>query len=394
MVGIVAEFDPFHNGHGYLIDTAKAVTGQETAVVVMSGSFVQRGAPAVMSKEARVACALLGGVDVVLELPLTFALAPAERFAHGAVALLTATGTVTHLAFGSECGDVDAIRRVAAFLCEKGTVTRIRERMKTGLSFAAARQQVTEEALGETSSLLRTPNDILAVEYVKALIRQNSPLCPVAIRRKGVAHDGLAAEDGMASASLVRCLMKEGGDPSKYLPSAVYQRVCKEREDGNLRFSRDDLFLSALRRMTKEELRRLPEVREGMENRLYRACREQTTLEGYAEALSCSRYTKATAKRVACYALLGITKQDLELTPSYLRILGAGDRGTACLRGIKQTAKLPLITKPAHGGDRLFWENRAADMAGLFANRIQLAGGEYKNTPIFTKYLTESKKRT
>lgn len=393
MIGVVAEFDPFHKGHRYLLEQARALTGETTVVVVMSGSFVQRGAPAIMSKAARVECAVKGGADVVLELPITFALAPAERFAYGAVSVLENTGLVTHLAFGSECGDIDRITRVAEFLCDETTLKAIRARMKDGTSFAAARERIVREKLGEDADLLHTPNDILAVEYVKALMKLGSSIRPVAVRRAGAGHNGLPVE-GIASASHVRKLLREGQDVSDYLSEDVCRVVEREEEKGNLRFSHDHILLAALRRLSPRALSELPEVREGMENRIYRACRNRMTIADFVAAVACRRYTEASARRIACYALLGLTKADLEPQPTYLRILGAGQEGLLHLRHLKDRARLPLITKPADAATWLTLEDKAADLADLFAKKIQTGGSEYKNLPYFTKYLTESKKKT
>lgn len=379
MVGIVAEFDPFHNGHAAFVREAKRLTGQSVAVAVMSGTFTQRGGVAVMGKAARTECAVLGGVDAVFELPVTFALSPAERFAAGAVFLLREIG-VTHLAFGSECGDTALLEKIAAAL--PGLLPKVRERMKDGTSFAAAREQLVRASLGEEAGdCLTRPNDILGIEYIKALNALASGIVPVAVKRDTDHH-------GASSASHVRSLLQNGEDVSAFVPESTAAVLARE----SLRFDDGRLCLAALRRMNAEEIARLPEMREGLENRVVAAAKEDS-FASYVRAVACRRYTEATARRIACYALLGLTKEDLPAFPPYLRLLGANETGLSLLRGVKEHTKLPFVTKPADFADLLFWENRAADLSDLFAKKIQMAGQEAKNLPFFTKYLTESEKK-
>ncbi len=183
--GIVCEFNPFHNGHRYLIDECRRAFGAESAVVcVMSGDFVQRGENALFLKHDRARAAVAGGADLVLELPLPWCMAPAETFARGAVGLLGATGIVTRLCFGSESGDLPMLRSTARILLRPETDERIRRELETGCAYAAARQRALE-AMGGAGAALTQPNDILAVEYLKALELQALPLEPFAVARRG-----------------------------------------------------------------------------------------------------------------------------------------------------------------------------------------------------------------
>ena len=215
VAGIIAEYNPFHRGHGWQLSALRGQLGQDTEVVaVMSGNFVQRGDLAVMDKHARAEAALRCGVDLVLELPTPWSCSTAERFAQGGAAILAATGVVTHLVFGSECGDLDALWAAALCLDGEEYPLVLRRLLATGMSFAAARQEAVAQLSGDAARCLSQPNDNLAVEYLRALSRVDGAggIEPVTFRRVGAAHD--SAEPGAyASASYIRGLVL-AGDPT------------------------------------------------------------------------------------------------------------------------------------------------------------------------------------
>lgn len=391
VVGVVSEFDPFHNGHLYLLNEAKRVTNAEYAVTVMSGSFTQRGDVSVISKSAKTECALLNGFDAVLELPVTFSVASAERFAFGAVSILNATGVVTHLAFGSECADVCRLTRAARAALSEEVSERIKELMKTGMSFAYARETAVRERIGEDADLLSSPNDILAVEYIKAIIRLNSSIIPVAIKRRGAEHDSDLSENGFASASLIRKLIRNGEDILSLVPQPTLDVIDREREEGSIRVMDDRTVLSRLRSMTAEGISRLPEIREGLENRICEGVKEVCSIDELVSFVSCRRYTASSVRRILIYALLNITAEDLPSSPQYVRLLGGNDESDV-LKQIKRNCALPFITKAADYSALLTAECRASDVAAAFENNIGMCSEDYKKSPIFTKYLTKSKK--
>lgn len=391
VVGIVSEFDPFHNGHKFLLDEAKRITDAEYAVTVMSGSFTQRGDVSVISKTAKTECALLNGFDAVLELPVTFSLSSAERFASGAVSILDATRTVTHLAFGSECADTERLTRVANAVLSEKTSERIKELMKTGMSFAYARETAVRESIGDDADVLSSPNDILGVEYIKALIKLNSKMIPVAIKRQGTEHNSGETTESVASASHIRSLMKANKDISKFVPKVTLDVINREKKKGNIRVLDDRVILSRLRSMTVKEISLLPEVREGLENRIFEGVRETASLDELVSFSSCRRYTQASIRRILICALLGITAESLPPHPQYIRLLGGNDQ-SGILKEIKKNSTLPFITKAADFSAMLETESRASDLAAAFASDIGMCNEDYKNTPILTKYLTRSKK--
>ncbi|MBR3860264.1 MAG: nucleotidyltransferase family protein [Oscillospiraceae bacterium] len=345
--GVVAEYNPFHRGHAWhLAETRRALGAECVLVCAMSGAFVQRGSPAFYGKRPRAEAAVRCGADLVLELPLPWALAPAETFASGAVGLLRAAGAGA-LSFGSECGDVGALRRTAALLADPALDARTRELLRAGASYAAARQQAAEELAGEALPLLRSPNDILALEYCKAA---GQALELLAIPRRGSGHD--TAEGGdFPSASWLRGRIGAGEDVDALLPPEAAAVFARERTMGRgpvTPEALDTALLSRLRLCGAAELAQVPGVGEGLEHRLLRALEAPSLAEAVARAAT-KRYPDARLRRALLSAALGLRKGDSAGPVPYLRVLAANERGRAHLAALRKTCPLPLITKPAAG---------------------------------------------
>ena len=345
--GIVCEYNPFHNGHRYLIDVCRRKLGADSAVVcVMSGDFVQRGEAAVYCKHDRARAAVAGGADLVIELPLPWSLAPAERFARGAVGLLGATGCVTHLVFGSESGDLAALRETAALLLEPETDALLRAELESGISYAAARQKAVEARSGKAAIALTQPNDILAVEYLKALALQGLDITPLAVRRCGAGHDERSG-DAFPSAAMLREKLRAGETLRPWMPEAAFAAL--ENGAGPLDAALiGTALLSRLRFLPEAAFAALPDVSEGLENRLSRAARTAPTMEALEDAASSKRYPRARVRRLCVSAALGVRAADGEGIPPYLRVLAANRTGLSLLREMERGASLPLLTKPAH----------------------------------------------
>ena len=254
--GIISEYNPFHRGHAWQIGELRRRLGAETAVVcAMSGSFVQRGDFAVMRTHARAEAAVRGGADLVLELPLPWAIASAEGFAAGGVGVLAATGAVDTLVFGSECGDTETLKAVAAALESKSFAAYLRQGLQEGVSFAAAREAAARKLLGEKAAVLAQPNDTLGVEYCKAIARQAAALMPLALPRRGVGHDGGAAE-GFASASRIRELLINGACADEFLTpesAAICARECAAGRAPVTMANAERAILARLRAMREED---------------------------------------------------------------------------------------------------------------------------------------------
>lgn len=355
--GIVAEFNPFHNGHAHLLRETRNLLGEDTGIVCcMSGNFVQRGQCALIPKHQRAKAALQSGADLVLELPAPYALRSAEGFASSAISILAALGQVTDLSFGAEDADTDALMELSGLLLEHKTVQDTLMHLRTGISYAAARERALYQQVQERAELLRKPNNILAIEYCKALQAQKLNITPHAIPRAGVDHDATEAAASFASASLLRQKIADGDavSPAPYMPASSLQILQEAQESGMLlsdTAALDAAALPHLLRLSMEDLSALPDATEGLEHRLYSAIRQSRSLLGMAEAAQTKRYPLSRVRRMLLCAYLGITAEESAAAPTYIRVLGFTLRGQEILRKAAKTATLPIITKPAHARD-------------------------------------------
>ena len=381
VTGIVSEFNPFHNGHSFLVERARE-NGATHIVTVMGGSFLQRGECAVMSKYSRARAAVLGGVDLVLELPQVFACASAEGFAKGAVSTLRACGCVDTICCGSENMPPMAVMLRAAQLLKSAQLS---EYLKKGYSYPRAAQAALEE-LGEAQAaeLLRYPNDVLALEYFKESIDDFSFLRV----RRTAPHNGAPVPNGsFCSASAIREMIKSGGDFRKYVPDTTAKIINEAIERGECPASLENNergIITVLRRMTEDDFRTLPDVTEGLENRLVRAVRENDTLEGILTAAKCKRYTHARLSRIITCAYLGITRECADVQPQYIRVLAFNERGTEILKEMKKTAALPVLTTARsfkaldeNARAMLDIDLRASDLFALCTPIVQRCGEDF-----------------
>ena len=389
IIGIICEYNPFHLGHEWMIQKLRE-QGADAIVCVMSGNFVQRGEFAIVNKQARAEMALCGGADLVLELPTPWACATAETFARGGVQLLTMAGC-THLAFGCECGDAAALQQVADLLTEDGFVEDIKKQMTGGVSYAVARKRAVEERLGDMADLLDAPNNILAIEYLKALQWENSPMQPIAIKRVGAAHDG-TAQDGIASASEIRQWLREDDieQAAQYLPAYVADILRREMDADRMADMAlcERSMLSHLRRMREEDFLSYDGGKEGLYHRFYQAVQMAATLEDVLQTAKTKRYAYARLRRMALAAYLEIPAPAER--PPYLRLLAADDTGRRLLRQL-QKAEVPILTKPADveklgaAAAELFRaECRMTDLYTLAYTALQQStcGSDWRITPI------------
>ena len=349
-IGVVCEYNPFHNGHAYHLRESLRLTKAEGVVCVMSGDFVQRGEAAIYSKYARAEAACRCGADVVFELPLPWSLASAEGFARGAVGLLGSLGAKT-LSFGMEAERLEDLDFLACRLLEPKTVEEIRTLMAEDatLSFAAARQQALERSCGPAARLLEGPNNILAVEYLKAIYELRLAMTPLGVQRFGSAHDG-AGEGNSRSASELRVLLRRGENAGRYMPAAASAVYEKDAAMGRGMPSREVLetaMLSRLRALDEARCAALPDASGGLGERLYRAAAEEPTLDGVYAAVKNKRLAMARVRRAALCAVLGVEKGMANGTPPYARLLAATARGRELLGELKQTSAVPIVTKPA-----------------------------------------------
>ncbi|MBD5118524.1 MAG: nucleotidyltransferase family protein [Clostridiales bacterium] len=369
MAGVVAEYNPFHAGHAFHVAETRRQLGECAVVAVMSGNFVQRGDCAVLDKWSRAGAALEGGVDLVLELPTVWAASSAESFARGAAELLAAAGVVTHLSFGSECGDVEKLRQLADCLDSDAYRAGLRRFLDEGLPFAACRQAVARGLLGEDlASLLSQPNNNLGVEYIRALNALESAIQPVTVPRAGAAHDG-GDHPNYPSASFLR--------------EKILLRELPADDPASLKYGERGA-LAVLRAMDEEDFAALPDCGEGLSHRLYCAVRQGRMLEEVYDLAKTKRYAHSRIRRAALWGALGLRECDRPAHPTYLRVLGANGRGREVLREMKTKAALPIITKPAHGRGipLLELEARCTDFYQLCRQEPGPCGLEWTANPV------------
>jgi len=392
--GVAAEFNPFHSGHAALL-TAMRRRGASHLVAVMSGHVVQRGDFAVTDKWTRAHCALEHGVDLVLELPLAYACAPARRFGMGAVGLLRATGLVEGLFFGSECGDAGRLRQAARLVESPPVRQGLPEHLSRGLTFAQARQQAVAAVDPLLAELLRTPNNNLAIEYLRAARELDWNPEIFTIPRQGAAHDDPETGGGIASATGLRKLGQDFDAMAPHLPPrclALYRTAAREGRYPAAPSRLDAAILSALRQLPPERLSTLPDLSEGLENRFAKAIRAAVSLEELQGLLKTKRYTLARVRRLILCAYLGVTRADADSPPPYLRVLGFTGRGEELMREMKHTALLPVDTRLARLRDL---GGCCGRFAGLEANCTNLytlclptprpCGWEYTGKGVFLK---------
>ncbi len=338
--GVVAEFNPFHNGHAYLIEKARA-SGFDGIIAVMSGNFVQRGEPAVFEISQRVDAALRVGADLVLELPVIYALSGAQTFARGAVGILNESGAVNSLVFGSECADVSMLEKAAEILSGNTLDESIKAELSTGITYAAARENALCKVNPALADIIKEPNNILAVEYISALKSLGSGIEPTAFERT-VPHDSGEKTGSFASASEIRRLIYSGEDFGSFVP-AFYKEY---GEFNTVSFNKfEAAVLCRMRNITAEEIALSPDVSEGIENRILASAKTASTLEELYFSAKTKRYTLARIRRIILSSLIGITREDAAFEPPYIRVLGMSGNGAKILSQMKETASLPIISK-------------------------------------------------
>ena len=365
-VGLITEYNPFHNGHAYHIEKAKMLTGADRVIVVMSGDFVQRGAPAVMPKHLRAESALLSGASLIIELPVCFATGSAEYFAQGSISLLNQLGCIDSICFGSECGDLHLLKEIAQILADEPMEyqTALKQALKEGASFPAARQEALNIYSDKYSEILASPNNILGIEYLKALAKIHSKMEPFTIKRIGAGYHDMDIDGQFGSATAIRSDIYQLADvnsSSKSIPLTHIQTQvpssCHElmKKNYQIRYpvkSEDfSLLLKAkLLSETADSLSHYLDISPELANRILRLRNDYLSFEQFCDLLKTKELTRSRISRSFIHVLLGITNDWLTAMKApapYARILGFR-RDHADLFGIlKQTSDIPLITNPA-----------------------------------------------
>ena len=401
MIGIIAEYNPPHNGHAYHMAASREHVGDARAPVlcVMSGSVTQRGEPAVLSKWARAEAAVRSGANLIIELPAPYACAPAEVFARAAVHLLALTGQTEYLAFGSECGRLEPLERVCEIMEHPGFDAERRAALETGVSYpsamaAAVKRLALVEQMTADASVLDGPNNMLALCYLKALRALGAPMTPVTVARRGAAHDAQGVSQGFASASELRGRIARREPLDGLVPDAARDVIRRELEAGRAPVSLHDygrLTIAALRRLDENDWIAQAGDSEGLGSRLYKAARGAKSLNELLETAKTKRYTLARLRRVALRAYLGVPPGMQDAPPPYLRVLAFDAEGAKLLRAMRATARVPVIIKPAayktlDASARTFFELECAVTDILAFHRPSLqncaAGAELRTGPV------------
>lgn len=358
ITGIVCEYNPLHLGHQKQISLLQ---DQGDAVVcLMSGNFVQRGHPAIADKMARAKAAVACGADLVLELPVQYALSSAEGFAAGGVQILSML--CDRICFGAENADVDALMRIAKALLQENFTEYLRRQLEIGLSFPAARAAAIRE-MGLDATLLDTPNNILAVEYCKAILAQQASLTPYPIHRLGSYHDTVPDAEN-PSASSLRNLMQHGHPWQSYVPHKAAEIL--ENVPLHSLMSNEKAILYRLRTMSDAEFETLPYGSEGLWRKLMHAAREKNSLEEIIAATKSKRYTRTRIDRMILCAYLGLTAADLAESAPYCRVLAFNDNGREILGKVRDSGFFKNIgTDTKHPYQQI--ENKCTALYGLFA---------------------------
>ena len=360
-VGIICEYNPLHLGHKKQMDKIRAISGRDTAIVcLMSGNFVQRGAPAILDKSIRAKAAVLSGADLMLELPTEYVLSSAEGFAAGGVSVLGKF--CDGLCFGAETADSQLLLDTAKALLSEEFPPLLKAQLETGKSFPAARQAALEQ-MGLDAALLESPNNILAVEYCKAILAQGSAMEPLPIHRGGSYHDELP-DDENPSATSIRKLMLNTEDFKSLVPADV-QDLFTNAPIHTLEAG-ERAILAKLRTMTDAEFEALPYGSEGLWRKFMHACRQQATLEDIIAATKSKRYTRSRIDRMIMCAFLGLTEADLAAPVPYVRVLALNDRGRTVLKQARETGTFLNVGEASQTpyGER---ERIIGDLYGLFS---------------------------
>lgn len=376
-VGIICEYNPLHLGHKKQIDRIREEFGEETVIVcAMSGSFVQRGSPAIMDKSIRAQAAVACGADLVLELPITAALSSAEGFAAAGVRMLSPL--CDYLCFGAETANKEILMTAAQALLGNDFPPLLRQELDTGKSFPAAREAALKR-MGLETNIFSQPNNILAVEYCKAILSQNSKMEPFPIHRQGSYH-ALSVDAENPSATAVRNLMLIAHNWKSCVPMDA--RPILEGAPLHSTAAGEKAILAKLRAMTDGEFEALPYGSEGLWRKFMHACRRETTLEEILTATKSKRYTRTRLDRMVMCAFLEITAEDLQMEIPYVRVLAFTTKGRSLL---KEAKKAGLYLNAGEAFDHPYWnlEKRCGDLYGLFCTEGVEPPGAEENRRIY-----------
>ena len=395
VLGIIAEYNPFHNGHLYQIEEAKKQTGADYVVAIMSGNFAQRGNTSLVNKWVKTEMALRNGVDLVIELPTVYSISSAENFAEGAIKILDSLKIVDTLCFGTETADFAALNNIANVLFNepKEYVSMLNHELGKGVSYPKARESAVMMYLNDIkryANILSGSNNILAIEYLKALKKLKSKMKPFSIERKKVYYNDEKIVDEFASSTAIRKLVtrEQYDEIRKVMPTSSYMLLKEEIKRGNYvvdiaKYEKEILY--TLRKMTVKEIGELQDVTEGLEFAIKNAANSCNNILDLMDKVKSKRYTQTRIQRILLYALLGITKKDManakKITP-YTRILGFNKKGRELLTDIcEYNPKINMVTSVKKYIDTSINKNLKEMLEkDIFATNVYTLGYEYNSS--------------
>lgn len=392
IAGIIAEYNPFHNGHKYHIEETRRITGADAVVAIMSGNFVQRGDCAISDKWTRAHAALLGGADLVIELPVYYSLAVAQLFAFGAVSTLDSLGCVDFLSFGMETDDISPLYALAeklAFDNEK-IEGEIKKHLGRHTGYPAARQKALAILYRADETLLSSPNNMLALEYMRALFLQSSKIQPIGVKRKDSSYHDDKVTSACASATAVRAAILQDVSISSAVPQNTMRLYEQARQNNIFPVCAADfeqIMLSFLRLSSAESLKNIIDMPNGMENRLISAANKAVSIDELIDLCCARQFTRSRIRRLLFASFLGINDMGYTKSPSYIRILGLNKTGRKVLNKIQTGCRLPIITKTSNydkkDSDPLFMlDCRSTDLYCMaYKNSSRRKGGADFTTP-------------
>lgn len=389
--GIVAEYNPFHNGHKYQVEKSKELGEWTHVVAAMSSNYVQRGETALISKWARAEMAVKNGVDLVIEIPTLWSTSFAQRFALGGVSLLDSLGCVDMLSFGSECGDIDELIECKNAINSDAVTERLRENLDFGLSFASARAEALRTVYGNRFfDILEEPNNTLGIEYLQALDKLDSSIVPMTIKRVGASHDSIIRSENFACASDIRSMMLGGGrEWEMFVPQSVVDIYRREEENNRAPCPNSKLefsILCCMRQLSAEDIGLSPDVSEGIEYRIHDAALKASSLEELYQLAKTKRYSHARIRRIVLHAFMGFVADDYKENPPYIHVLAMNEKGKEILKEAKDKAKKPIVTKASdfdglddYGRHVFALEDMCTDVYSLASPVILPCGREKTN---------------
>ena len=357
VLGIIAEYNPFHNGHLYHLLKSKEKAKADTVVAVIGGNFTQRGETSVVDKWTKAEMALKNGVDLVIELPTLYAISSVENFSDGAIKILNSLKIVDTISFGSEIEDISKLNVVANIVHDetKEFKDALNSGLKSGKSFPKAREEAIIKILNDSSysKILSSPNNILGIEYLKALKKYKSKIKPICIKRKNAGHLSLEYNGEIASATAIRNFINRNRmkDVKRLMTPASYTIMTDEMRKGHFVYDIrqfENIIIYNLRNMSIEEIANLPDVSEGLEHLIKKAANSCNTIDEFINIVSSRRYTQTRIRRILLYSLLKINKKDMEISKKnipYVRVLGFNNKGMKLLSEVsKINPKLSVVT--------------------------------------------------